>query len=209
MKSIDYRNSDHFLRDSFFMPDRHEMPFVYNQNIDVRNLALSGFDKTRVKEESSERRDRTVHFFLDDYKFDEVWNDPDSQVKKLAQYKQVMAPDFSVYSNMPYALQVYNVFRSRWCAAFWQRNKLTVIPTITWADDRSFDFCFEGVEKGATVAISTIGNLDNINEFMTGYSKMIDQIKPEGIINYGKLIDGMDNFADIVNIPYARPEDET
>jgi hypothetical protein len=80
------------------------MPFVYNQNIDIRDLLLIGFDKTHTNEESLERKNSTVHFFLDDYKFDEVWNDPENQLKKLAQYKQLMAPDFSVYSNMPYAL---------------------------------------------------------------------------------------------------------
>lgn len=115
------------------MPGQHEIPFVYNQNIDVTEIELIGFDHTRSKEHDATNKAKTVHFFLDDYKFDEVWNAPENQLEKLAQYRQVMSPDFSVHTNMPLALQLYNVFRSRWCAAFWQYNKLTVIPTITWA----------------------------------------------------------------------------
>jgi hypothetical protein len=88
---------------------------------------------------------------------------------------------------------------------------LTVIPTITWAEDKSFDFCFEGIETGAVVAVSTVGNMDNTKEFMAGYLAMIKRIKPELVINYGQKIEGMDEAADILSIPYEfiRKEKET
>ena len=30
-----------------------------------------------------------------------------------------------------------------------------VIPTISWGLENTFDFCFNGIEKGSTVAVST------------------------------------------------------
>ena len=31
--------------------------------------------------------------------------------------------------------------KNRWGGAYWQSSGLTVIPTISWGDERSFEFC--------------------------------------------------------------------
>lgn len=87
---------------------------------------------------------------------------------------------------MPLMLQMYSAFKNRWCGAYWQSLGLRVIPTISWSDERSFDFCFEGIEEGSIVAISTHGNHRAKEEFMLGYNKMLQKIKPCAIICYGK-----------------------
>lgn len=38
---------------------------------------------------------KAVHFFVDDYQFERVWNDPERYVEKLKQYVCVATPDFS------------------------------------------------------------------------------------------------------------------
>ena len=43
-------------------------------------------------------------------------------------------------------MQIYNVFRNRWCGAYWASKGLRVIPTVNWGDESTFDFCFEGIE---------------------------------------------------------------
>ena len=83
-------------------------------------------------------------------------------------------------------LQMYNTFKNRWCGAYWQSLGLRVIPTISWSDERSFDFCFEGIEENSIVAISTHGNHRAKEGFMLGYNKMLQKIKPCAIICYGK-----------------------
>ena len=47
---------------------------------------------------------------------------------------------------MPLALQIESVFKNRWCGAYWQSKGLKVIPTVSWGDERSFDFCFMFVD---------------------------------------------------------------
>lgn len=49
-----------------------------------------------------------IHFFLDDYQFERVWNTPDKYLKYLSRYDCVLAPDFSLYVDFPLAVTIYN-----------------------------------------------------------------------------------------------------
>ena len=72
-----------------------------------------------------------VHFFIDDYQFERVWNWSDKYATYLSQFKAVCSPDFSPYSDFPKVIQLYNHYRKHWCAAYWQSKGMTVIPSIT------------------------------------------------------------------------------
>ncbi|MDR2610019.1 MAG: DUF4417 domain-containing protein [Clostridiales Family XIII bacterium] len=208
MKSVDYRNDELFLRNNLFVTGNFEMPFVYSQDILLENIELIAFSNTKTEETSPTQKLKTVHFFLDDYKFDEVWNNPDGQLVKLSQYSQLMSPGFSLYTDMPEPLQIYNTFRNRWCAAYWQLNKLVVIPTIVWGGENTFDFCFESIENGCIVAISTIGVQDDEYEFMAGYKAMCDIIQPEAVINYGEPFETMSRYAKLISLPYRHASND-
>lgn len=90
----------------------------------------------------------------------------------------------SVYLEMASVLQLYNVFRNRCCGAYWASQGLRVVPTVNWGDETTFDFCFEGIEKGSVVAVSTYmaSAHDNRCEqkewFLTGYREMLQRIEP-------------------------------
>lgn len=112
-------------------------------------------------------------------------------MEKLDQYYALLTPDFSCYFNMPIALQINSTFKNRWCGAYWQKQGMRVIPTIEWGDERSFEFCFDGVEQGAVVAVSTYAREEYKEEFLLGYNKMLERIKPSAILCYGELFDGM------------------
>lgn len=43
---------------------------------------------------------KAVHFFIDDYQFERVWNDPEKYLDKLSKYAVVASPDFSPYGDM-------------------------------------------------------------------------------------------------------------
>jgi hypothetical protein len=203
MKSVAYRNDELYLRNNLYMTGRFEMPFVYSQNVSLQNIKLVAFSNIKTYENSVSKKLKTVHFFLDDYKFDEVWKNPKAQLERLSQYTQLLSPGFSLYSDMPEPLQIYNTFRNRWCAAYWQYNKQAVIPTIVWGRENTFEFCFDSVEKGCVVAISTVGTQDDEEAFMTGYKTMCEIIEPKTVINYGKLFDDMREYAKLIDIPYS------
>jgi len=181
-----------------------DFPIVIKQNVMLDDLQLIGYSE--ITSRLPDPRSATVHFFEDDYRFDEVWNNPSKYVSKLKVYRQVLSPDFSQYTDMPVALQVFNVYRNRWCAAYWQRQGLVVIPTITWSDTNSFYYSFDSIQKESCVAISTVGCAENKTVFMDGYIEMVKQIAPELVLCYGKLFSGMTDFAKCVEVEYRKNE---
>lgn len=140
----------------------------------------------------TEKSNTAVHFFLDDYRFESIWNHP---VRSLALFKQiglVLSPDFSLFRDMPVAMQIWNVYRNRWLGVYWQIHGITVIPTITWSDRASYDFCFAGVERGSIVALSSVGVVKEAKArylFRDGVEKMLEVIQPSAIVCYGNMLD--------------------
>ena len=57
---------------------------------------------------AKERAEKGVHFFLDDYQFERVWNNAEKYLAMLSEFKYVMTPDFSTYTDYPKAIQIYN-----------------------------------------------------------------------------------------------------
>lgn len=143
-----------------------------------------GFDRIGTKKAGNE--DKTIHFFIDDNKISIVYDNPHKYMERLARFNAVLTPDFSLYTDMPIALQINNVFKNRWCGAFWQDYGLNVIPTVSWSDSKSYDFCFLGIEKKSIVAISTLGVKKEKENFMNGYNEMLERLNPEIILCYDK-----------------------
>ena len=185
MTSKEFRNSPLFLRNSFGGNGKWEIPIVKRQYIDLDNIELISINDTRLNETETNKR-KGVHFFVDDYRFENTYSKPEKSINRLQQYKFVLTPDFSLYSDMPLWRQFESVAHGRWVGANWQSNGLVVIPTISWSTSRSFEFCFDGVEQGATVAVGMIGCKSSRLAFMRGYYEMLNKIQPNAIICLGK-----------------------
>ena len=136
-----------------------------------------------------------VHFFVDDYQFERVWNNPDAYVKKLLQYEAVIAPDFSPYGDMPLATQIFNHYRKHWVARYFQERGVNIIPCIRAStDERSLDFYLDGEPRGGIVAISSmwVNKSKELKDyFMREYNLMYETLKPCKVLVYGTKIDGL------------------
>lgn len=174
-----------------------KLPLVKKQEIGLEDVQLIGYDKVN----QSDDYNKIVHFFLDDYKFEGIYNNPETKLEKLKQYKAVLTPDFSMFVEMPIALQLFATFKNRWVGAYLQEQGISVIPTVRWGDLTSFNFCFDGIEKRSIVAVSTIGVKKEKSHFMLGYNEMLSRIKPSKIICYGKPFDEMKG--DILEADYG------
>lgn len=138
----------------------------------------------------AERASTGLHFFLDDYQFQRVWGMPDYYLPLLKQFKCVMSPDFSTYVDFPLALQIYNHYRKHWVGAYLQLHGIKVIPTISWSDEASYAWCFDGEPTQSTVAVSAVGTAMNQRSkelFIFGYQEMIRRLQPKQIIFYGDV----------------------
>lgn len=138
------------------------------------------------------REGKGIHFFIDDYQFNRLWNAPDRYINMLLDFTHVMSPDFSTYTDFPKAMQIYNHYRKHWIGAYLQMYGIDVIPTISWSDQESFEWCFDGEPVGGTVAVSSVGCMNSkqrIDLFIQGYLEMMDRLNPTTIIFYGKVPD--------------------
>ena len=69
---------------------------------------------------------------------------------------------------------------------------IKVIPTISWSDKDSFDWCFDGEPKNSIVAVSSVGTQNDKTAkrlFLNGYNEMLKRLEPEMIIFYGNIPD--------------------
>lgn len=137
-----------------------------------------------------DKNGKGVHFFIDDYQFNRLWNAPDRYLDMLSNFTHVMSPDFSTYTDFPKAIQIYNHYRKHWVGAYLQMHGIDVIPTISWSNKDSFEWCFDGEPVGGVVAVSSVGCMNSRKRkelFLDGYREMMERLKPTTIIFYGKV----------------------
>lgn len=145
------------------------------------NYALTATDKTSG-----------IHFYVDDYQFERVWNQPDMYLDKLSEFDCMLTPDFSLYTEMPIAMKIWNTYRSRLIGQMAQRMGITVIPTVSWCEAETFSFCFDGLPKRSVLSISTIGVKSedyNFGLWKAGVDEMIKRLKPKTLLIYGGKVD--------------------
>ena len=184
MTSKSMRNNALFMRNSFESTGKWGIPLVKKQKYSTDNIMLVACSDTRAND-NEENKKKGVHFFVDDYRFSGIYDHPDRSFERYSQYAFLLTPDFSTYTDMDLWRQLESVAKNRWVGAYWQNKGKLVIPTISWGDARSFEFCFDGVEKGGTVAIGMIGCKHSRIGFMRGYNEMLKRLYPEKIIVFG------------------------
>lgn len=165
---------------------KYNIPIIKPVNID--NLPeLISFNYAKS---TKDKADKGIHFFVDDYQFLRLWKNPSQYINLLKQFRVVFTPDFSLYTDFPVAMQIYNHYRKHWLGAYWQSQGITVVPTIGWSDSQSYDWCFDGEPVGGTVAVSSVGTQNNKHAkqlFIDGYNQMIQRLNPQTIVFYGDV----------------------
>ena len=131
-----------------------------------------------------------IHFFIDDYRFQRLWLARDKYADMLPEFNAVMSPDFSLYTDWPFMVQLYNHYRKHLLGAWMQSIGCRVYPSISWSDESSFAWCFDGEPVSATVCVSSVGtqkNKESKHMFLEGYDRMLEVLRPETILFYGKV----------------------
>lgn len=81
-----------------------------------------------------------------------------------------------------------------------QSNGIHVIPSVVWGEADTFGFCFDGIEKGSVVAVSTVGVRNEKDYFMAGYRELMKRIEPTAVICYGKPFEEM--TGNVIHVSY-------
>lgn len=203
MTSIQMRANPLFTRNGFATAGDWQIPLVERQNIDLSSVELIAYSDTRSNDRQANRK-KGVHFFIDDYRFEGIYRNPEQSLGKLSQYRFLLTPDYSTYADMNYWRQLESVAHSRWVGAYWQSNGQLVIPTISWSTHDSYKFCFDGVETHSVVAIGMIGCKRSKKAFLDGYFEMLNRLEPAAIICFGSPFSEMKGNLMVVDYRKSR-----
>ena len=177
-------------RGRFYGVGKYDMPLLRREDMGLPSRWI-GFNE--VNSYKGDCTSTGVHFFLDDYQFERVWQRPSVYVRSLRRFAVVATPDFSMYTDYPRTMQVWNQYRKQWLGAYWQSCGVHVWPTAAWSDADSYDWCFDGIPQGATVLVSAVGigkSAAAVARFCAGYAAMMRRIKPAKVVAYGELPKG-------------------
>ena len=111
---------------------------------------------------------------------------------------------FAVH-RLPRPLQRWNHYRNQLLTAWLQQQGVCAIPAAGWADDASFDWCFDGISPGGAVAVSTVGCLVHRQTeagFLAGLEELLRQVQPEELLLYGSVTPDIASLLQSKSIPW-------
>jgi len=169
---------------------KYDIPIM--RPVDYVPTKLVGFNQVLTKSGYN----ACVHFFIDDFKFLTVWRNLQIQIDRLARYQGCFSPDFSLYTDYPLSVQIFNVYRNMAIGQHFQRMGLICVPTASWSDERSYEFCFDGLPEESTLAVSTVGiqgkgkgNKVATQLYQQGIKELITRKHPTRLLIYGNEVD--------------------
>ena len=114
------KNKQKLVRNEFLYNNhsagKYQFPIIKRQNIDVDKIKFLNYVDTKI--DDKDNKDKTIHFFTYDWKFEKVYENAEDELEKLSQYYCLLSPDFSIFTNMPLPLQIESIFKNRWCGAY-------------------------------------------------------------------------------------------
>lgn len=135
----------------------------------------------------------TIAFYVDDIRFERVWTAlPEWTTKFLtAGVRTLIMPNYSILDGMPTAEAIYQSYRCKYVARYWQEAGLNVIPDL-YLSTVPFDveYFLAGIPVGAPVVamqMHTFGNraAEIKEEIRAGAMIALDLLKPQKLLVYG------------------------
>ena len=126
---------------------------------------------------------QTVHFYVDDYRFDSVWKNPAKILN--GKIKAAMEPNTSIFNTTPIAYGLHQIYKKRWIARYWQECGILIYADLN-VGDKYYDYNRMGIPKGYN-AFATRGYADRL-QFLKeelDIARDISGLKTPNLIVYG------------------------
>lgn len=131
-----------------------------------------------------------IYKFSTEYELDMLYAKLNYIVRQLKDFAGVIGMDFSMYPEMHPIQRIWNCLRSRMMAYYFQQHGFSVIPTASWACKEDFEYCFDGIPKHSSVAISSNGckkNEYSKSMFLKGVRELQNRLEPSTLIVCGSM----------------------
>jgi hypothetical protein len=106
----------------------------------------------------------TYHFYVDDYRFENIWNHPNDLIKDSL--IAIVEPNLSLYDTTPISYGLHLIYKKRWIARYLQRKGILVYADLNVSPKFA--------------EYNTLGLPDGWNAFFTrGYAQRIEYLQSE------------------------------
>lgn len=119
----------------------------------------------------------TISFYSNDWRFDSVWADP--RPVAAAASTTIIEPNFSVVDQFPMAWAIWQTYRKRWLARYWQTKGKRIIVDV-FTGNRYADLNLVGVPKGWK-AYATSGR-GTVEDLMGHYRRCCEHAESQNIL---------------------------
>ncbi|OQW91395.1 MAG: hypothetical protein BWK78_04740 [Thiotrichaceae bacterium IS1] len=155
------------------------------------NISIVRYDTARNRPSKL----RAVHFYVDDFRMNTTFHKPAKCLDYVRGFQFAVGPDFSVAIDLPHAVNVWNVFRSRWVSRFWQENNIKVVPSVTWGSFESFAYVFQSLPSASVLSVRCDVDDSSNPLFLEGYEYMCSLLKPKLVLVLGNIPVDLHSFA--------------
>ena len=183
---------------------KYDIPIIPACSFDYTPEDSIDFEESFSRKIKNHRR-LNVNFYIDDVKFNRIWNNPDKYLDHLRCFHSVTMPDFSICtgdSGMPFALNIYNKYRNHALAWYLHMNGINIVPSVPILDKENLDWCFDGFLKHSILSVCSNGRVRSKAarlEFCEGFKEMCDRLEPTCVWIVGKIPDELNADVSIVN----------
>ena len=190
IKPIQYDLNPYFLANGAELVGKYKFPQLLPQ----KNIPSSMPLPINYMLSQKLLEDKWFHCFVHDYRFERFWNNFDKYIPYFEKIKGVIATDFSLYRNYDENMQIWNCRRNRSITYAIQKINPNVIPTAGFGGENTWSWCFDGLPKNSTVAITTNGVLSDREArrlFVGGVDALVKTVHPYAIVicgNYPKWL---------------------
>ena len=124
------------------------------------------------------RMSGTWHFYTEDYRYEALWRDPSPVANTRC--ANIVEPNFSCYDQMAPAFALFQIYRKRWLARWWQSLGIHVFVDLNVAEP-FYDINLLGVPKGWK-AWATRGYNDRIDSTEREYQMAVERAGTTSIL---------------------------
>lgn len=129
------------------------------------------------------RRVATLHFYVDDYRFNALWKNP----AKIFDNNPAAAVEcnYSLFDTTPLAFGLQFIYQKRWMARYWQENGIRIYVDLN-VSSKFFDYNRMGVPDGWN-AFATRGALGGLELLKAKFNqaRQISGLESPNLIVYG------------------------
>lgn len=136
---------------------------------------------------------KILTFYTEDWRFERVWAESVESLKKIVPLHPAAftAPDFSLFGDDPLVVQMWNIYRARWVARYWQKAGLRLIPSLATSTNQDcYEFAYAGLPKHPSLMSMQLrqGGIKSKQQHDSTHkeiAQLIERVAPERLVIYG------------------------